>query len=255
MIRQAPSGSIPFELAIAEKLRQLTMSSMADAFEQQVNDPNADLRTFLERFSDIVDAEWTSRYDKKVKRYLKKATLRYPQADFDQTIYDPTRKLDTTTVERLADCRWIDEGRNLLITGLTGSGKTYLSNALCVAAIRKFHSVKYIRANTLLLELEQARLKNTYLDYVHAYTGFDLLVVDDFGLMELDPDKCRDFFEVIDGRDGRRSTVIVSQLPVSSWFDLFKEQTYADACLSRLTDSKHCYRLEMNGVNMRGDRY
>jgi len=254
MIRQAPSGNIPHELALAEKLRQLTMSFMADAFEQQTKDPNADLRTFLERFSDIVDAEWTARYDKKVKRYLKKATLRYPQADFDQTLYDPTRKLDTTTIERLSACKWVDEGKNLLITGLTGSGKTYLSNALCVAAIRQFRSVKYIRANTLLLELEQARLKSTYLDCVRTYTSVDLLVVDDFGLMELDPDKCRDLFEVIDGRDGRRSTVIVSQLPVSSWFDLFKEQTYADACLSRLTDTKHCHRLEMNGVNMRGER-
>ena len=80
---------------------------------------------------------------------------------------------------------------------------------------------------------------------------FDVLAIDDFGLMELDLDKCRDLFEVIDGRDGRKSTIIISQLPVRSWFDLFKESTFADACLSRITDRRHCYRLEMNGISMR----
>ena len=75
--------------------------------------------------------------------------------------------------------------------------------------------------------------------------------IDDFGLMELDLDKCRDLFEVIDGRDGRRSTIIISQFPIKSWFDLFREHTYADACLARITDKRHSYRLEMNGISMR----
>ena len=76
-------------------------------------------------------------------------------------------------------------------------------------------------------------------------------MINDFGLMELDLDKCRDLFEVINGRDGRKSTIIVSQFPVKSWFDLFQEHTYADACLARITDKQHCYRLEMNGISMR----
>ena len=134
---------------------------------------------------------------------------------------------------------------------MTSSGKTHLSNALCISAIRQLKTVRYIRANTLMLELEQARLKSTYLEYVTALSRFDVLAIDDFGLRELDLDKCRDLFEVIDGRDGRKSTVIISQLPVKSWFDLFKESTFADACLSRITDRRHCYRLEMNGISMR----
>ena len=103
-----------------------------------------------------------------------------------------------------------------------------------------------------MMELEQARIKDTYMDVlISLNTKTDLLAIDDFGLMELDIDKCRDLFEVIDGRDGRRSTIIISQYPVKTWFDMFKDGTYADACLSRLTDRSHTYRLEMNGRSMR----
>ncbi len=89
------------------------------------------------------------------------------------------------------------------------------------------------------------------LDYLNKLTKLDLLVIDDFGLMDLDLDKCRDLFEVLDTRDGRKSTVVISQFPVSSWFDMFSDNTYADACLTRITDKHHTYRLEMNGANMR----
>lgn len=239
------------EILICERLRSLRMSGMADAFESQIQDPNADLSPFMERFTQIVNQEWQIRYDKKFNRYLKRAHLRYPDADLDKTIFDPARKLDTTAIERLATCHWIDEGKNLLVTGMTSSGKTYLSNALCISALRQLKTVRYIRASTLMLELEQARLKSTYLEYVTTLAKLDLLAIDDFGLMELDLDKCRDLFEVIDGRDGRRSTIIISQFPTKSWFDLFKEHTYADACLARITDRRHSYRLEMNGISMR----
>ena len=239
------------EIITCERLRQLKMSGMADAFEKQLNDSNADLTCFEERFADIVEHEWRLRYDKKFNRLLKLAKLRYPSADIDDTINDPARKLDTASIMKLSECHWIDEGKNLLITGMTSSGKTYLCNALCISALRQMKTVRYVRANTLMLELEQARLKTEYLDYVGTIARLDLLAIDDFGLMELDLDKCRDLFEVIDGRDGRRSTIIVSQFPVKTWFDLFKEHTYADACLARITDKRHCYRLEMNGISMR----
>lgn len=239
------------EILICEHLRQMRMSGMADAFEKQLQDANIDLRTFMERFQEIVENEWILRYNKKFNKYLKHARLRYPGADLDKTIYDPARKLDTTAIERLSTCQWIEEGKNLLITGMTSSGKTYLSNALCIAALRQLKTVRYIRANTLMLELEQARLKSTYLEYVTSLAKMDLLAIDDFGLMDLDLDKCRDLFEVIDGRDGRKSTIIISQFPIKSWFDLFSEHTYADACLARITDKRHSYRLEMNGISMR----
>lgn len=98
-------------------------------------------------------------------------------------------------------------------------------------------------------ELERARLKSEYLDYVNQLAGFDLLIIDDFGLMEMDLDKCRDLFEVIDSRESRKSTMFVSQLPVKAWYELFADSTYADACLDRMVHK--AYRLELNGRNMR----
>ena len=188
------------EMIVIDHLKQMKMSGMAEAYEEQILNPNSDLNSFNDRFSNIVNFEWELRFNKKFNRYLKKATLRYPQASFDESIYEPERKLDTDTIERLSNCKWLDEGRNLLITGATGAGKSYLSNALCIAAIRQFKTVKYIRANTMMSEMDQARIKGNYLEYINIMARLDLLVIDDFGLMDLDLDKCRDFFEVIDGK-------------------------------------------------------
>lgn len=204
----------PEEQAVSTRLREMKMSGMAEAFERQALDPNADLSSFMERITELVNTEWQIRYDKKPNRLLRQAKLRYPQAGLDDSIYEADRKLDHASIEKLAACHWIDEGRNLLITGMTSSGKTYLSNALCVSALRKLKTVRYIKASHLMLELEQARMKDTYMDQLALLSKVDLLAIDDFGLMELDLDKCRDLFEVIDGRDGRRSTIIISQFPV-----------------------------------------
>ncbi len=240
------------EMIVIDHLKQMKMSGMAEAYEEQILNPNSDLNSFNDRFSNIVNFEWELRFNKKFNRYLKKATLRYPQASFDESIYEPERKLDTDTIERLSNCKWLDEGRNLLITGATGAGKSYLSNALCIAAIRQFKTVKYIRANTMMSEMDQARIKGNYLEYINNMARLDLLVIDDFGLMDLDLDKCRDFFEVIDSRDNLKSTIIVSQLPVKSWYDLFVDNTYADACLDRIIHK--AFRLELNGKNMRNPK-
>ena len=139
---------------------------------------------------------------------MKEAHLRYPAADLDETIYRPERQLDTQTIEQLSTCHWIEEGKNLIVTGSSASGKTYLINAFCVTAMKQSKSVKYIKANTLMSEMEQARIKSTNLGYLNKLTRLDLLVIDDFGLMDLDLDKCRDLFEVLDTRDGRKSTVV-----------------------------------------------
>lgn len=153
-------------------------------------------------------------------RFIKKADLRYPQADLDETISDPERQLDVEIIEQLATCQWIEEGRNLLVTGVAGSVKTYISNALCICALRQFKSVRYGKTSTVIYELEKADLENRHLEFISKLSKLDLLVLDDFGLMELDPDKCRNLFELIDAREGRKSILVISQLPVKSWFDL-----------------------------------
>ena len=134
---------------------------------------------------------------------MKEAHLRYPAADLDETIYRPERQLDTQTIERLSTCHWIEEGKNLIVTGSSASGKTYLINAFCVTAMKQSKSVKYIKANTLMSEMEQARIKSTNLDYLNKLTKLDLLVIDDFGLMDLDLAdifciQSHDFFKICD---------------------------------------------------------
>lgn len=202
-------------------------------------------------YTAIINSEWQARADKRFNRLMKNAHLRYPAADLDKTIYLPERQLDTMAIERLSTCHWIEEGKNLIVTGASASGKTYLINAFCITAMKQSKTVQYMRTNTLMSEMEQARIKSQHLEYLNKMTNLDLLVIDDFELMDLDLDKCRDLFEVLETRDGRKSTVIISQLPVESWFDLFVDNTYADACLTRITDKRHTYRFEMNGINMR----
>ena len=240
------------ETILIERLRSFRVPAMVEEYKKQLKDPNSGLLSFEDRFTKLVNAEWLKRYDKKFNDKLKKAKLRFKDADLDETIYDPARVLDTQTIELLSKCEWVEEGKNLLITGMSSSGKTYLSCALCIAALRQLKDVYYIKASTLMRELERARKKDTYVEYLEEKLALDLLVIDDFGLMELDLDKCRDIFEVIDGRACRRSTIIVSQFPVEKWYDIFSNATYAEACLSRITDKKHAYRLEMNGRSMRG---
>lgn len=234
---------------LINELKSMRLSAMAETLEKQLANPNSNLRTFDERIQEIISDEWDLQYSKKYNRFLKKATLKYPEADFDDTIYDPDRLLDTTTIERLSTSKWIDERRNLLVTGCTGSGKTYIANALCVSAMRQFKTVRYVKSSTLIYELEQATVKGEYLSFTKKLASLDLLVIDDFGLMELDIDKYRNLFEVIDSRDCFKSTMVVSQFPVSAWYDMFQDNTYADACMDRIIHN--AYRLELNGRNMR----
>ncbi len=237
------------ENTLLDRLYKLRMSGMAEALEKQFMDPNSSLESFEDRLTAIINHEWEQRQSKKVNKLLRQATLKYPQADFDEALYEPGRRLDTHTIELLQKCSWIDEPKNLLITGGAGAGKTHIANALCVTAIQQMRTVKYIRANTLLQECQNARHDGTYYEYTNRLASYDLLVIDDFGLMTLDMDKCRDLFEITESRDCRRATMIVSQLPVSKWWELFKDSTYADACLSRMTYK--AYRLECNGRDMR----
>lgn len=234
---------------ICSKLKSMRFSGMALALEELFADPNADLLTFREKVSRLVDAEWELRYTKKLNRFIKKATLKYPSADLDDTIYDPERQLNSRVIEELAKCEWITQGRNLMITGQTGSGKSYMANALCISALRQFKTVRYIRASHLIDDLVRAETLGTYRECLSQLAAYDLLAIDDFGLMQLDLNKCRNLFEVLESREPHKSTMVISQFPVRSWYDLFQEHTYADACLTRLLNNS--YRLEMNGRNMR----
>jgi DNA replication protein DnaC len=225
------------------------MSGMAEAFEKQLANPNSSLRSFDERISEIITAEWDMRYSKKFNRYLKKATLKYPAADLDDTIYNPERQLDTRIIEELSKCEWIEQGKNLVITGKSSSGKSYMANALGICALRQFKTVRYYKASAVINELYKAEKLDTYQETLNQMSSYDLLIVDEFGLMNLDINKCRNLFEVFDCRDPHKSILLISQIPVPSWYDMFQDHTYAEASLARVLNDS--YRLEMNGKNMR----
>ena len=231
------------------KLKELKMTKMAEALNSQLADPNSDLKGFEERIKDIVDLEYSTRRKRKFERFLKKADLKLPDATFDEVLYRPERRLDTRTIESLATLGFMEEKRNVLITGSTGAGKTHIGNALCVSALWKFKSVRYIKASNVIHTLEKAEIDKNFTAVLDYFANIDLLCIDDFGLMDLDVDKCRYLFEVLDARDKRRSTIIISQFPVASWYDFFKDNTYADACMDRMVQKS--YRIEMNGENMR----
>ena len=232
-----------------DKLYKMRMSGMAEAFENQLMNPNSGLESFETRFSEIINHEWSGRENKKFNRLLKQATLKYPAADLDSSLYDPERQLNTHVIELLAKGDWIDEPNNLLITGGAGAGKTHVACALCVTALHQMRTVKYIRANYLLQESAHAHSEDNYYEYSNKMADYDLLVIDDFGLMDLNLDKCRDLFEIIEARDCRKSTVIISQMSVANWYQLFGDNTYADACLSRMTSK--AYRLDFPGRDRR----
>ena len=235
-----------------EKLKIMKFSGMAEELRKQGQNAESTTMNFEERFIELVNAEWNLRYNKKFQRYLKKSEIKIPGASFDEKLYDPERGLNITLIERLNSCEWIETGQNLLITGMTGTGKSFYANALGIAALKQFKTVRYKKASKLLTELDSYRQmddKVKILNLIEQLSKVDLLIIDDFGLMELDIEKCRDLFEILDGREGRKSTIVISQLPVKEWYDLFKDSTYADACLDRLLYKS--YRLEFKGDSLR----
>lgn len=237
------------EEEIVSKLRGLKLSNMAEEFERQSLDPNEDIKPFDERVLNIIDAEIDSRTSKKINKLIKKSGLKYPYASLDEKLYEPDRELNTPLIEELARCEWLNHGKNLIVTGPSGTGKTYFCNALGVLAINHFKTVYYWRANHLLQELRSKDLTDDLKHFHNDLAYCDLLIIDDFGLMEISVELCRYLLDILDAREGRAPTIIASQFPVANWYNLFKDMTFADACLDRIVNIS--FRLEMKGNSLR----
>jgi DNA replication protein DnaC len=172
-----------------------------------------------------------------------------PSANLENINFDHKRNLDKTTIARLADCSWIKEGKNLIITGAAGTGKTYLVSAFGNAACRKSLKVHSYRVNRLLTDLAISRGDGSYNRLLNDLKKPDLLILDDFGMAPIDPGACRDLLEVIDDRHGRKSIAISTQLPVAKWHAVFEDATIADAVLDRVVNN--AYRIELKGPSLR----
>lgn len=232
-----------------EKLRDLRLATMAEAWEQQQRDAGIGALSFDERFSLLVDAEYQARDNRRLTRLLKDAQLRIPQACTEDVATSAARGLDKAMLRQLASCGWVSEHLNVLITGGTGVGKSYLACALGQSACRKAHRVGYRRVSRLLDELALARAEGSHARLLSKLAKLDVLVLDDWGLGTPKDAQRHDLLEVIEDRYGQVSTVITSQLPVTNWHEWIGDPTIADAILDRLVNN--AYKVDLKGHSRR----
>jgi DNA replication protein DnaC len=233
------------------KLEALRLYGMVRALNDQLQLPDCAHLSFEERLGLLVDRESTDRENQRLALRLKRARLRQSAAPEDVDFRHP-RGLDRAQFLSLCGCGWLQNRDNLLITGPTGVGKTYLACALAQKACREGHSAHYARTSQLLGELACARADGTYPRQLATLARLDLLVLDDWGLSPLTDGQRRDLLEILDDRYDRRSTLVASQLPVEHWHEALGDPTLADAILDRLVHNAH--KLNLQGESLRKQR-
>jgi DNA replication protein DnaC len=231
-----------------EKLRRMRLGAMADALVAQERSAEIHELSFEERLGLAVDQEWTARRDRRLARLLKQAHLRLPACPEDIDYRTP-RGIDKPLLRKLLGGDWLRDGRNVLITGPTGVGKTFLACALGNAACRQGFTTRYFRVPRLLGHLELARADGSYGVVLGRLASAGLLILDDWGLAPLTAGEARDLLEVVDDRSMSKSTLISSQLPVENWHSTMADPTVADAILDRLVHG--AYKIALKGESMR----
>ncbi len=231
-----------------EKLKQMRLTGMAGALEDQQQTTEIKYLSFEERLGLLVDREQTERDSRRLKGRLTKAKLKQ-QASMEDINYSGNRGLDKAQLLDLGSCRWIGEHHNLLLTGPTGVGKTYIACALAQKACRQGMSALYLRLPRLLGDLTIAKGDGRYGKLLAKYSKIDVMVLDDWGVSPLTAENRRDLLEILDDRYEKRSTLITSQLPVDKWHKYLADPTLADAILDRVVHN--AYRIEMKGESMR----
>lgn len=231
-----------------DKLRELKLTGMKDALEEQQHMRDIEALDFEERLGLLVDREITERAARRLKTRLRNARLR-EQAAIEDLDYRHPRGLDKALMQSLIGGQWIRKQLNLLITGPTGVGKTWIACALAHKACRDGFTAQYRRVSRLFDELSYAHADGRYPLLMKKLAGTDVLVIDDWGLAKLTAAQRRDLLEVLDDRHNRKSTLVTSQLPVEHWHKIIGDPTLADAILDRLVHN--AYRIPLKGESMR----
>lgn len=234
-----------------EKMRTMKLYGMVRNFRTSLESPNREKYTPDEFIAMLIDAEWDDRYNRKLSRSVKNAKFRY-KAAVEQINFDDQRLAIKNQVLRLADCGFIDKKENVLITGSTGVGKSYIASAIGHQACSMAYKVLYEHSSKLFARLKSSKADGTYLKEITRIEKQDLLIIDDFGIQPLDQQSRTILMEVIEDRHGKKSTLLTSQVPIKLWHEVIGEQTIADAILDRIIHDAQ--RLELTGESMRKKR-
>jgi len=231
-----------------EKLRQMRLTAMASLHQQYVGDNQVESITADEYLALLVDHQWEDRLNRKIGRLLKQARFKQ-KASLAEVAYDPQRNLDRNMFARLGTLDFIKRSENLIVTGASGTGKSYLAQALGHQACLMEHKTLYANTSKLLSELSLSKMDGTYLKELKKIQRTKLLILDDFGLQAFDKQGREILMDIIDDRYNEASTIVSSQIPVSAWYELIGEGTIADAILDRIVNSSH--RIKLEGDSLR----
>jgi DNA replication protein DnaC len=235
---------------ILDKMRQMRLNGMSKAFDLTLQSGKNEKFTADEMVSHLIDAEWDERYNRKLDRSVKMARFRY-KASMEQITFDDNR-LDKNQVLRLVSCEFIKRKENIIITGSTGIGKSFLASAIGHEACSLGFKVLYQHSTKLFARMKIAKADGSYLKELSKIERQQVLLIDDFGLQPLDAQSRSTLMEIIEDRHGKSSTIFTSQVPVNKWHEIIGEQTIADAILDRIVHDAH--RIEMKGESLRKKR-
>jgi len=231
-----------------DKLETLRLSGMVGALREQWKTPDINQLSFEERLGLLTDREVDVRETKRLQSRLKKAKLRQ-SASLEDIDYRQPRGLDKSLIIKLADCQWISKHQNLIVTGPTGAGKSYLACAFAQKACREGYNTSYVRMSRLFEDLGLAKGDGRYSKILASLAKTDLLVLDDYGLAKLTREHRHDLLEILEDRYGVRSTLVTSQLPLEHWHEQIGDPTLADAIMDRLVHNAH--KIQLKGGSMR----
>ena len=236
-----------------DKLTEMRLTAMADAFRSQINDPKFKEVPFEDRFGMLVDIEHSSRKANRLKRLIHNAGFDQPDASIMDINYTSGRKLNKELINRLATCEYISEHRNLFITGATGCGKTYMSCAFGMKACKQYYNTRYVRLPDLLIDLEIARTDGTYRKVMAKYANPLVLILDEWLLLKPTEVEQKDIFELLHRRRKKSSTIFCSQYGFEEWYDQLggDASPLADAIIDRIAHDS--YRVNITSIDAEHD--